>query len=70
MFFFLKIHLNSDSDSDFVNEQLTGNIHKIAIVPPNFAGRPKKGHLIFDEYVPKHAHQPVEKLHVPNCFEV
>jgi len=31
-----------------VNEQLTGNIHKIAIVPPNFAGRPKKGHLIFD----------------------
>ncbi len=37
-----------DSDSDFVNEQLTGNIHKIAIVPPNFAGRPKKGHLIFD----------------------
>jgi hypothetical protein len=37
-----------ESDSDFVNEQLTGNIHKIAIVPPNFAGRPKKGHLIFD----------------------
>ena len=31
-----------------INEQLTGNIHKIAIVPPNFSGRPKKGHLIFD----------------------
>ena len=37
-----------ESDSDFVNEQLTGNIHKIAIVPLNFTGRPKKGHLIFD----------------------
>jgi hypothetical protein len=34
--------------SDFINEQLTGNVHKIAIVPPNFSGRPKKGHLIFD----------------------
>ncbi|RMZ93773.1 Cytosolic carboxypeptidase 6 [Brachionus plicatilis] len=37
-----------DSDSDLINEQLTGNIHKIAIVPPNFCGKPKKGHLIFD----------------------
>ncbi|CAF0840405.1 unnamed protein product [Brachionus calyciflorus] len=37
-----------DSDSDFTNEQLTGNIHKIAIVPPNYTGKPKKGHLIFD----------------------
>lgn len=37
-----------ESDSDMINEQLTGNIHKIAIVPPNFSGRPKKGHLIFD----------------------
>ena len=37
-----------ESDSDFINEQLTGNIHKIAIVPPNYNGRPKKGHLIFD----------------------
>ena len=38
----------ADSDSDFLNEQLTGNIHKVAIVPPNHTGRPKKGHLIFD----------------------
>ena len=37
-----------ESDSDFVNEQLTGNIHKIAIVPTNYSGKPKKGHLIFD----------------------
>lgn len=44
-FFLLEI---PDSDSDMINEQLTGNIHKIAIVPPNFSGRPKKGHLIFD----------------------
>ena len=44
LFYFSKV----ESDSDFVNEQLTGNIHKIAIVPLNFTGRPKKGHLIFD----------------------
>lgn len=37
-----------ESDSDFLNEQLTGNIHKVAIVPPNYTGRPRKGHLIFD----------------------
>ena len=37
-----------ESESDFGNEQLTGNIHKVAIVPPNFSGKPKKGHLIFD----------------------
>ena len=44
----LKKKLFQESDSDFVNEQLTGNIHKIAIVPPSYTGRPKKGHLIFD----------------------
>jgi cytosolic carboxypeptidase protein 6 len=40
--------MKAESDSDFINEQLTGNINKIAIVPPNYSGRPKKGHLIFD----------------------
>lgn len=39
---------SGESDSEFINEQLTGNIHKIAIVPPNYTGKPKKGHLIFD----------------------
>jgi hypothetical protein len=37
-----------DSDSDFLNEQLTGNIHKVAIVPPSYTGKPRKSHLIFD----------------------
>ncbi|CAF0742118.1 unnamed protein product [Adineta steineri] len=39
---------NSDSDSDVNNEHLIGNVQRVAIVPPNYEGKPKKGHLIFD----------------------
>ncbi|CAF1160127.1 unnamed protein product [Rotaria sp. Silwood1] len=39
---------NSDSESDVNNEHLIGNVQRVAIVPPNYEGKPKKGHLIFD----------------------
>lgn len=39
---------NSDSDSDVQNDHLIGNVQRVAIVPPNYEGKPKKGHLIFD----------------------
>ena len=37
-----------DSESDANNEHLIGNVQRIAIIPPNYEGKPKKGHLIFD----------------------
>ncbi len=37
-----------DSESDLNNEHLIGNVQRVAIVPPNYEGKPKKGHLIFD----------------------
>jgi hypothetical protein len=30
------------------NDHLIGNVQRVAIVPPNYEGKPKKGHLIFD----------------------
>jgi len=39
---------NSDSESDVNNDHLIGNVQRVAIVPPNYEGKPKKGHLIFD----------------------
>jgi hypothetical protein len=30
------------------NDHLIGNVQRIAIIPPNYEGKPKKGHLIFD----------------------
>ena len=38
----------SDSESDVNNDHLIGNVQRVAIVPPNYEGKPKKGHLIFD----------------------
>lgn len=43
-----RLNNNSDSDSDVNNEHLIGNVQRVAIVPPNYEGKPKKGHLIFD----------------------
>ena len=37
-----------DSESDANNDHLIGNVQRVAIVPPNYEGKPKKGHLIFD----------------------
>jgi len=37
-----------DSESDVNNDHLIGNVQRVAIVPPNYEGKPKKGHLIFD----------------------
>ncbi|KAH9496584.1 Cytosolic carboxypeptidase 6 [Bulinus truncatus] len=39
-------HLGSDSDS--TDEPVVGNVNKFAVVPPNYSGKPRKGHLIFD----------------------
>jgi len=37
-----------DSESDVNNDHLIGNVQRVAIVPPTYEGKPKKGHLIFD----------------------
>ncbi len=37
-----------DNESDINNDHLIGNVQRVAIVPPNYEGKPKKGHLIFD----------------------
>ncbi len=42
----LEIYL--DNESDVNNDHLIGNVQRVAIVPPNYEGKPKKGHLIFD----------------------
>ncbi|CAF2403686.1 unnamed protein product [Rotaria sp. Silwood2] len=39
---------NSDSESDVNSDHLIGNVQRVAIVPPTYEGKPKKGHLIFD----------------------
>ncbi|CAF4130892.1 unnamed protein product, partial [Rotaria magnacalcarata] len=39
---------NSDSESDVNNDHLIGNVQRVVIIPPNYEGKPKKGHLIFD----------------------
>ena len=36
------------SDSESTEEPVVGNLNKFAVIPPNYTGRPKKGHLIFD----------------------
>lgn len=36
------------SESDSTEEPVVGNVNKFAVVPPGYAGKPKKGHLIFD----------------------
>ena len=36
------------SESDSTEEPVVGNVNKFAVVPPNYSGKPKKGHLIFD----------------------
>jgi hypothetical protein len=46
--FKIKIFIISDSESDANNDHLIGNVQRIAIIPPNYEGKPKKGHLIFD----------------------
>jgi hypothetical protein len=46
--FQIKIFIISDSESDANNDHLIGNVQRIAIIPPNYEGKPKKGHLIFD----------------------
>jgi hypothetical protein len=47
--FFEKLNVFlTDSESDLNNEHLIGNVQRVAIVPPNYEGKPKKGHLIFD----------------------
>ena len=37
-----------DFDSDNNSNLVIGNVHQVAIVPPNYEGKPKKGHLIFN----------------------
>ena len=36
------------SDSESTEEPVVGNLNKYAVLPSNYTGRPKKGHLIFD----------------------
>lgn len=36
------------SESDNTEDPVVGNVNKFAVVPPNYYGKPKKGHLIFD----------------------
>lgn len=43
-----RINNSLDSESDVNNDHLIGNVQRVAIVPPNYEGKPKKGHLIFD----------------------
>jgi hypothetical protein len=38
----------TDSESDVNNDHLIGNVQRVAIVPPNYEGKPKRGHLISD----------------------
>jgi hypothetical protein len=45
---FLNRTSRSDSESDVNNDHLIGNVQRVAIIPPNYEGKPKKGHLIFD----------------------
>ncbi|RUS80951.1 hypothetical protein EGW08_011271 [Elysia chlorotica] len=40
--------VDSGSESDSTEEPVVGNVNKFAVVPPNYSGKPKKGHLIFD----------------------
>ncbi|CAL1538014.1 unnamed protein product [Lymnaea stagnalis] len=39
---------DSGSDTDSTEEPVVGNVNKFAVVPPNYAGKPRRGHLIFD----------------------
>ena len=39
---------SSGSESDSTEDPVVGNVNKFAVVPPNYNGKPKKGHLIFD----------------------
>ncbi|KAK7492935.1 hypothetical protein BaRGS_00015882 [Batillaria attramentaria] len=39
---------DSGSESDSTEEPVVGNVNKFAVVPPNYSGKPRKGHLIFD----------------------
>ncbi|XP_076462552.1 cytosolic carboxypeptidase 6-like [Babylonia areolata] len=39
---------DSGSESDSTEDPVVGNVNKFAVVPPNYNGKPKKGHLIFD----------------------
>lgn len=45
---YVQIETFLDSESDVNNDHLIGNVQRVAIVPPNYEGKPKKGHLIFD----------------------
>ena len=36
------------SESDSTEDPVVGNVNKFAVVPPNYNGKPRKGHLIFD----------------------
>ncbi|XP_059174977.1 cytosolic carboxypeptidase 6-like [Physella acuta] len=39
---------DSGSDTDSTEEPVVGNVNKFAVVPPNYSGKPRRGHLIFD----------------------
>ena len=39
---------DSGSESEAGEESVVGNVNKLVVSPPGFAGKPKKGHLIFD----------------------
>ena len=39
---------DSGSESEAGEESVVGNVNKFPVSPPGFAGKPKKGHLIFD----------------------
>ena len=38
----------SGSESDSAEESVVGNVNKFSVVAPGYAGRPKRGHLMFD----------------------
>jgi len=46
--YWVKYFTKIDSESEVNNDHLIGNVQRIAIIPPNYEGKPKKGHLIFD----------------------
>lgn len=41
-------HLCTGSESECNDEPVVGNVSKFCVLPPNYAGKPKKGHLTFD----------------------
>ncbi len=46
----IKIERNffAESESDGVDEAVVGNVNKFILLPPEYSGKPKRGHLIFD----------------------